>query len=241
MPGTFSMTLTELRTRVTDLLKFDLDNFGTVAAGTVSDAYLDAQLNWALRLLAKKLFLYDASITFTLTTNQSSYDLRNVSTSAFSRKVLWVHYVIIGGEVLRDVQQTEPGLWTMPQLEKRFTTWRTDSAGTILRALQTDRALIVHPKPSATGSNNFVAGRYTPVALSSAGDIPDIPEELHEILATLAAVKAAEPQVSEQEGWTRLQRFDAAIPDQVAIAAKTAYMSIFGTLDGLENHIVGAQ
>lgn len=231
------MTLTDLRTRLTDLLKFDLDNFGATADGTpVSNTYLDAQLNWALRLLSKKLFLYDPLITLTLTGSQNTYDLRG---SALSRDVIWVHYVTIGGEVLRDVQQTEPGMWTMTQLVKRFPTYTSTSAGTVLRAVQADRSLILHPAPSGTGSNNSVAGRYMAAALSSGSDVPDIPEELHEIIATLAAIKASEPQVSESEGWNRLARFDAAIPDQVVMAAKTSYMGVFGTLDGLENHIVG--
>lgn len=231
------MTLVQLRTRVSQLLAFDLDNFASDASGTVADADLTIQINWALRLLSKKLFLYDPSITLTLGAGTQTYDLRNTSTSSFSRIVLWVHYVIIGGVSLLDYHGTEPGTWTMPQLQKRHDAWRTDSSGTVLRAVQADRALILHPKPSATGSNNFVAGRYMPAALSGDSDVPDIPLELHEILATLAAVKASEPNVSEGEGWERLKRYDAAMVDQIVNAAAQSYASVFGSTEGLERFI----
>lgn len=231
------MNLSDTRTRVTELLAFDLDNFKADANGTVTNASLNAQINWAQRLLSKKLFLYDPSITLTLANNQQSYDLRNVSTSSFSRKVLWVHYVIIGGVTLKDNQGTEPGLFSMEEFQKNVDGWRTAANGTPTAAMQADRYLYLYPKPNGSGSNNYVAGRYMAADLANDSDIPDIPEELHDILAALAAVRAAEPSVSEQEGWARIQRYDASMPEQVAMAFEQSYQSVFGSMKGIERFV----
>ena len=226
------MTLATLRTQVTALLETDLNNFQSLANGTLANSDLNSQINWALRLLAKKLFLYDPSIALTTVNNQQTYDLRSLTPT--TKAVIWSHYVIINGVALADAQGTEPGMFTAEEFQRRIPLWRTAANGTPTAAMQSDRTLYLSPKPNAVIASSYVAGTYLPAALSSDGDIPDIPVELHEILASLAAVKASEPSCSDQEGWARLQRYDASMVEYIDQEFIRCYQLVFGDMKGAE-------
>lgn len=283
---------------VRELMAFDLDNYKTLANGNLSDANITVELNWAMRLLAKKSFLYDPAISFNKQADVQTYNLRpnlttvssgtasatqtvgstagmsagssvyfvtaaafrtvssvtnttvfiansSVTTTTgevvlagnFTKRGFWVHNVILGGTPVKDYMGTEPGLYTVEQLDRTYTDWRTAANGTANTAAQFDRSLVLYPKPNAAGSNNFIAARYMPNDLSLGTDIPDMPIELHEIIATLAVVKAAEPQVSEAEGWERLKRYDASMVEQVAMCAELSYQGVFGSLKGFDRFL----
>lgn len=205
-------TLAQLRTLQASLLSFDLDNFAGNSAGTVSDADRNRQINMAYQILARRLKIYDPKVTLTLYADDDVIDLR-VTTGSTNNKVskrVWkAEYVIIGGNPLLDASGKEYGLWSMDELERECPGWRTASSGTpSIAAYYTSTKIRLYPKPSAAGSNNFVSGLVIPADLSADADVPDIPEEIHEVIAFLAAVFASSPMASENEAWARLQKYE---------------------------------
>lgn len=192
------MTLAELRTRTRNFLLYDLDSF---YGASPSDADLDESINWAIRSLGRRLFLYDPKIAFTVT-GTGTYDIES---SSFSRTCLFVDKVIINGTILRDFYNRF-GLYTLDQLDARYPSWRT-TTGTPTAAALSSQLLFLYPAPTAPISGCFVSAQYLPASLSSSGQTPDIPLELHEAIAFLAAFNQALPTATEQEQYERLKAY----------------------------------
>jgi len=203
------MTLTDLRTSLTDALVF-LDNSKIDATGPD----LTTQLNWAIREVGKRLYLYDPRITFTLTaianTNSAKFNIRDVDTPVVSRKVVQPHVVWISEYACKDYEG-KPGLISLSQLNVLRPKWPTESTGTPSYAVYLGNGkLLLSPPPSSAGSNNFISGTYMPADMTHGSDDaeePDIPEELHEYLAWVCAANVAEPTATTQEQLSIMNRY----------------------------------
>lgn len=208
------MNLAELRQLQSDFLKFDLDNYAANAAGEVSAAEQNKQLNWAYRILSRRLKIYDPKVPLTLVAGEDVVDLRNTTPGAknsVGRKVILPRYVIINGFALREASGREFGMWSMDELERYRPTWRTDPSAKPTKAVYYGNSKMrLHPAPSAeavTVAGNFIAGQILPGDMADDNDVPEIPEELHEAIAYVSAVFAADPVASESEAWQRLSQF----------------------------------
>lgn len=212
-------TLEQLREYLKDLLSFDLDNFKDRDGQTPSDIQLTDQINFGLRWIGSRVYLFDPSITLTLTAETASYDLRD--TDIVSRKVIEAIGVVINGNTLRAADRRTRGMWKFGEVERSVSNWRADTSGTPDKAWQIGTTLHLHRKPTAaivsTGSN-YIVGHYMPADLVDGQDdtlYPDLPEELHEPIAQIAAIYAADPSVSEAEGINRLGRYNARAIDEI--------------------------
>lgn len=215
------MTLEALLELRGNFLAFDLDD-STGGGSTPTTAQKLTSVNAAIRQIAIHVQQYDPAIPLTLTADQDTYNLRSLS--VVTKRVVRPYQVIVNGYPLYNAARTERGLWTLQELERVYPGWRSTDAGTPARAVQiANSKLILHPKPNSTvvsAGENYVSGTYIPPNYSDSdlATEPDLPEELHEAVAYLAAVKSALPFVSEAEGWQRLTAFNgewAAAADEV--------------------------
>lgn len=201
------MTTSKIITLCNQHLQYDLDSFQ--GQTPEDDEWIDV-LNWAQRTVARTIEPYDPLIPFTLVVDQHTYDIRSLS--VVTKKVVRVDRVYVDGNPLYARSMRDYGLWSLSELQTYVPTWFSDGSGTPTKAVSYDTSLILHPKPSSVFANTYIAGIYFPADLTdpAATDAtPDLPEEIHEALALLAAIYAADPNVSEQEGLARLSRYGA--------------------------------
>lgn len=224
-----AQTLTTLRTLLTYHSAM-LDNYIADDA-SLTDANRDTQLNWALRDIGKRLFLFHPKITLNLVADQAEYNLRDVATPVVSRKVLVPHVVYIAGNPLYGYGGT-PGVYGIGQLQHERKTYLTETSGTpTIAAFFNQSKLWLSPPPSTVGTNNYIAGTYLPADMVNDNDVPDIPEELHEAIAYSAAVKAALPSLTEGEQWQKVAAYNAEWGDAVARMAKANASALDGPWD----------
>lgn len=205
------MLTSELITLAQNHLRYDLDAY---MGQTPEDTEWVTVLNWAQRAVAKKIEPYDPAVVFTLTANTGTYNLRDLT--AFTKKIHRVERVMINGNMLYTRSRQDVGLWSLGELQQFEQTWVTDPAGTPTKAVQYDTKLILHSKPDGAYGNNYIAGIVFPADLTDpavANASPDLPEETHEALALMAAIYAADPNVSESEGLGRLGRYNQRVHD----------------------------
>lgn len=200
------MTTAQLITRVGQYLAYDLDAY---AGASPTDAQYVAVLNEAMREIAKAAFLVEPSIALTLTAGTATYSLR--STSVLAKKVDQVLRVTINQYPLKTCDGKRRGVWTFTDLEEYAPNWREADNGTPRAAVQMGDKLILYPPPTSTvvtEGGNYVTGTKLPADLSESttSASPDIPEELHEPLAKLAAAKAADPNATEGHQDARIAR-----------------------------------
>jgi hypothetical protein len=233
------MTLAQIRTMVTShTTDFQLDNYVSAAP---TDAELTAQVNWAIRLFSKRTFCnFDPEITFTLTADTALYDCRDVSAPAVvSRKVLLPLFVTINGTVLRDFSGRAPGLWSFNQLLRTNPMYQTEDSGRPTRAvwLPGNKMLLSAPPDAGVVSDgdNYIAGAYLAADMANGTDdsnSPDIPEEYHEILAYLAAVKAGMPRATEESAWRAISTYDAEAWREISAMAEDNHNRLMGKTTG---------
>gem|GEM_PF-5926219 len=186
----------------------DLDNFHGEAP---VNADLDQQINRAYRAVARRIGWYQMGVALTLSANVWIYDLEDV---AFARPMLAVEIVRIDGVPLMDWRQ-KPGMLSQAEMDATYPGWPAGgTAGTIVGASQIGRKLYVYPKPNAGGTAH-VDGYALPVLLSDANTTSELPEALDAPIVALAAIYAATPQVSEEEGLARLASYDAAASAEI--------------------------
>lgn len=211
----------------------DLDNS---KGESPTDGNKNEQLNWAYRLICRRVSLFDPAIVLTLTASTPLVDIRDVT--EVSKKVIDVKGVYINNNPLMKADGMTRGLWTLQELEKDYPGWRSAPDGTPRVAIQQNyNVLRLWPAPTAaivSAGNNYVAGTYLPPDMSNDADVPDLPEELHEVIAYSAAVKASLPVVTEQEMWNRIKAYSAesvALIDEFAGSQKRL-MSDWGSTGG---------
>ena len=125
-----------------------------------------------------------------------------------------------------------PGLWTVKEMDLAHPNWRNRAEGTTARAIYYGSGmLLLDPKPDAAAAAEdwWLAGEIVPgywlpdgtyardlIALE--GDLDaevDVAEAFHEMVAILAAVKAAWPVASGEMALAQLRQFNADIYRQV--------------------------
>lgn len=228
------MTTQEIIDRRTNHLKFDLDSFN--GEGETAQQALDS-VNEAIRVISKRIFQFDPLITMTVVDGTPTYDLGSAS---FSRKILCPFRVYINKTPLRGYETSREtyGLWTWEQFEFRNPDFLRASSGTPTIGVYYNETIRLYQTPSATtvsNGGNYVAGQYMAanVLIGGVSAAPDIPEELHEAIAYLAASRSALPQATEQEAWQRLTAYRATWMEAVneKAAENLAQVKPTGSLD----------
>jgi hypothetical protein len=189
------MQLSELRTLLTQLLQTDLDNF-LGDNPTASD--LNAQINRALREIARFIRPHFAKVTLSITSPDQEIVLTN--TAKFGRAMLDIDGIYVSSGV-------EIAVIPPPAFE-RDTNWRFATSGTPVLATVENNTLRFD-RPWATSPDIFVSGDGFYLPLSSDTDVPELPVDAHEAIAYVAAVFAAEPSVVDGTAMTRLQNYSA--------------------------------
>ncbi len=216
-----------LRTRIEQFTAFDLDNF---LGEDPSEADFDALINWSIRAVSDYTRCnYDHKIVLTLVAGTHVTDCRDITTPAVSRKVLEPRLVTINSGFLRN-PRGERGLWTLSELEANYPGYQTYDNGKSARAiwLPNNQLLLSAPPSSVVVSdgNNFISGWYLAADIATSDTaLPDIPEELHEVLVYFAAFHASLPSVSEQEGWARLKSYNAEY-EALVKRYRTTYLNL---------------
>jgi hypothetical protein len=207
------VTVADLIAEVRALCAYDLDLYHTVAGGGVpaTDDQIVLSLNKAQQRIGLIAKCYSPVIALTLSSSTFGiYDLRDPTIAA--NPVIDVEDVIINGVMLRNRAVTSYGPWSVTELEQDYPGWRTDAVGTPTKfALLREAQIVLHPNPDpATIANNgqhFVKGTYLPADFSASNQtaVPDLPLELHEWIAKLAAAIEAGPVVTEQSQMVKVQ------------------------------------
>jgi hypothetical protein len=199
-------TLSELRSLLTELLAYDLDNSASTDGVAVTAAELVTQLNTAARWISLQIYQYDPKVALTTVSGQASYAMRSMA-----KKMVKIDRVVIEERVLRSYNGCY-GMWSQTAVDDAYPQWRTAASGDPSVAWQVGETLWLYPAPDANGmSNCHVAGQYICAALTNGSDDAnsyDLPEELHEAVAYAAAIFAATPTASDQEAINRLSTYD---------------------------------
>jgi hypothetical protein len=204
------MTIHSLIDRVAELLSGDFDPY---SGARPTDSDILASVDDAMVEIGRLAYVVDPLVSFTPAANTMAYDLQG---SAFSKKVVEAYKVLWDGAMLKGANG-EPGLFSREEMDRLYPTWRTDDAGTPLRAFVSGRNLYLHPKPSSDAvsgnSGAYLDAQVYPTKPSSVESDEredteiDLPEELHECLAKLAAAKQASPNVTESHQQNVIDRW----------------------------------
>ena len=113
-----------------------------------------------------------------------------------------------------------PGMWSYKEIERYDPSYRAAASGQPVAAAQFGNNLVLYPAPTSTvasGSGNYLVAEYLPVALTASdlSNSPDLPVELHEAAAYLAAIKIAAPQITEAESYQRLNLYNSFINESI--------------------------
>src|SRR5689334_22558429 len=92
------MTLQQIIDLRTNFLRFDLDSL--YGDSETSQNQVDS-VNWAMRLISRRIYQYDPKVALTLADSQQTYDLMNRVGSVVSKRVLRPMRVILNGLQLR--------------------------------------------------------------------------------------------------------------------------------------------
>jgi hypothetical protein len=205
------MTLQALIDHVADLLSYDLDNFQADSSIAVTSADSIEQVNWAYRLFCTRLYMHETSVTFTIVEDQEEYDLFDLTTPVVSKRVIKPLSVYVNGVTLKDLNG-RPGVWSFPEFEENFRSWRSYDAATPTKAvILPNNKMLLSPKPDATAAayTCYISGQVLPADLASGDLATEIPLDprLHEALAHMVAYKVATPTATEEDSWRRLREF----------------------------------
>lgn len=194
------MTLAEGKAELTAHLAADLDN---KAGDTPSGAELTAQINFGLRTVGRRLFIVKPVTVAAVAASPVQLDTQTPNAVVDVFRASW------DGEPLLDYQD-KAGLVTHAELEALAGfDWQSLAAGTPTRAMQLAHRLYLVPAPSAAADLTLMA-QILPVKMVDTTDDAvqfDLPVWTHEAVIYVAAAYAANPQVSEDEGFARLKRY----------------------------------
>ncbi len=202
------MVLSELRTMLTELLSFDLDN---VKGESPTDVELDGQINEAQSFASRETFLFDPKVPWTIKKDVSRYNLHDLT--VMEKRIVRPYWATINGNKLYNARRDDYGIWTYGEFIDDHQTWEDDSSGTPTKVVLYNAAnVILHLAPTATvvsTGKNYLAGHVLANDMTADDHSPEgFPEDMHEAIAFRAAWKAAIPQVTEAEGWRRLAEYE---------------------------------
>lgn len=214
------MTTQELLVQLKDNYAFDNDIASSLGESP-TDAQLVPYLNWAIRILARKIKQFSIKIPFTFIAGTYNYSL-NASSGGFistsdCSEVTKIHRVYVNGLALKKPDNVTCGLWSFQEIERVYPNWVTASNSTPQAAAQLGHKVMFYPPPTGSESNTFFVAEYLPKDLSTTDltQIPDLPLELHECIAYLASIKIAAPQLTEAESFQRLNLYNGFINDTI--------------------------
>lgn len=190
------MTYLQLKDSLTIHLEADLDQ---------PFADPGEAVNYAVRLVGRRMFLVRTA-TVTVAINEAKVALDG----AVPRIVEAFYVTEAGGTHLKDALGHR-GLMSLAEFEAEYPDWASGGTAAVpVAAMQLDKWLHVYPKVVAANQLK-VTGHALPANLVADGDVPDIPVWCHESLVHAAAVYAANIHATEEEGFARLQRYDAQV------------------------------
>jgi hypothetical protein len=174
------MTLGELQTRT-------LERLGeTAAAGSYYTAEeVRIAINEGQRLFSYLTLCLESTASLTLTANQAWYTPLAAIPDWIAP--LRVRISGTGGTKLEPKR--------LEQLDALSSTWQTESGPPRRYASLGPNLLAVHPQPSSGGAALAITYARSPVALTGAGQSPEIPEEYHPEL-----IHYALPRLRSKEG-----------------------------------------
>lgn len=215
------MTLSEILIYVKDNYAYDGDIANSLGENP-TDAQLIPYVNWAIRSIARKVKQIGIYLPITLTAGTSTYNLNagtGIATTVASQ-ITRIHRVYIGNQVMNKADRFSPGMWSYNEIERFDPKYRSAASGQPIAAAQFGNNLVLYPAPSSTvasGSGNYLVAEYLPPSLtiSDLSNSPDLPVELHEAVAYLAAIKVAAPQITEGESYQRLQLYNSFINESI--------------------------
>lgn len=217
------MTLLDLRSLMDKYLVADLDAYDGTAP---TSGQKDTVLNRSLRLVGQALYLYKNDVLLTLVNTQQTYDYDG---GDFAQVMLDVDAVHYNGAFLRDFTR-KIGVFTVPQFDARFPSWRAATAGEPTAVCSNGKSLIFDKPANTTAAGNdcYARGRVLPIALSGDSSVPEIPEHCHEIIAMLGAIIYAMPTATVDEQWFRLQNYQANTMDVLMTTFKRQFRAAHG-------------
>ncbi len=230
------MVLSEIITQTRNNFAYDADlveSFGNSTSPT--DAQIIPYINWAIRSIARKTKQIKAYIPINLIANQNTYSLNGggiASTSQVSQ-ITKVHRVFIDNSVMNKPDGRTPGVWAYNEIERYDPNYRAATSGQPIAAAQLANNLILYPAPTLgiTSGTNFMVAEYLPpdLTISDLNNSPDLPVELHEAVAYLAAIRISTPQITEQESYQRLATYQGYLNETIEAVKKQNEASIWDT------------
>lgn len=227
------MTLGEAKDRLRKFTDLDLDNY---EGEEPSDEALTSQINWAVRLFARKTFCrYSHKIALVLQEGVDTYDLHDLS--KVSKLVLQPRRVTVKESVLR-APDGYPGLWSLHELEVTSPGYQSYEPGFPRVAVwHSDQFLLLSPPPSSSlvgtlqNPTAYVSGFYLPSALTSDNQQLDIPIGYHEMVCFLAAYFVSVPHATEENGWRRMMEYNQIWREEVDTLLRRSLRQAHGPID----------
>lgn len=172
-----------------------------------------SRLNEAQRVISESLYLFDPSITFTLVAGQTTYNVRDLSST--SRKVYEPQAVWINGNSLLSPFSAKRGLMGYQEFTDSYPFWRTAVSGVPTVAVQLPpSSIMLYAAPNSTvvsNGNNYISGTYfaADLSASSLNATSDIPEEVQECVVRLAIKLQLLPSADKPADFNKLGLLDA--------------------------------
>lgn len=144
---------------------------GNPSKDQVPDATFEPFLQAALEAVNRRCQVaWTTDTSLTTVANQQEYDL--------PAGIVELKWVELGTAFLEQIDQEE---W-----RRRYVEWRQTAAGTPTEWAIYNRKLILHPKPSANGTQLTLRGITTPATIGTSGPT-EIPTQDHRVLVEYAA------------------------------------------------------
>lgn len=188
----------------TQFIAQDGDAFNASSGGTVADADMNAAINTALRWVGRTLCTVTPKVTLTTTAGVSFYPF---SSSAWNRTVIKPIQLTHPSNGLFLDFVGRPGPYTLEQLNRKYPDWTGANAQALTAwADFGGQGVQLVGAPQSTLVMPCVAAAMPPT-LAADGDVPDIPADLHEVVAYQAAWFLTAPVATDQTAWARLGQY----------------------------------